>query len=54
MTEFRQTTPKTAFSDTNEVVLRFSNDKTLDEMIEGFNAFLKVIGYESQVEVRGK
>ena len=52
MTEFKHTSPKTAFRESNEVVLRFSHALNLDGMIDGFNAFLKALGYESQVEVK--
>lgn len=52
MTEFKYIEPKKAFGDNNEVTLRFSNDTSLDGLIAGFNTFLKVIGYESQVEVK--
>lgn len=52
MTEFKYIGPKTAFSESNEVVLRFSNDHNLDGLVDAFNAFLKACGYESQVEVK--
>lgn len=52
MTEFKYIGRTTAFVDNNEVTLRFSNDTSLDELIDGFNAFLKAMGYESQVEVK--
>ena len=51
MTEFKQITPKTAFSETNEIVLRSSLDHNLESLVDMFNAFLKACGYESQVRI---